>query len=139
MVRFICDSYAIPMPWFDSYAIPMRFRCDSCGMLRFLCDSYAVPMRFLCDSYAIPMGFRCGFEIFLGTPSVAPMRIYDSRITFQHFIFRELFLVIISSWFTSKTPGRIIFRNLSDLHLLPHLLRLMQSLHQKIQGGFSFL
>ena len=45
----------------------------------------------------------------------------DSRITFHHFIFRELFLVIISSWFTPKNSGRIISRNLSDLYLLPHL------------------
>ena len=48
----------------------------------------------------------------------------NSRITFHHFIFRELFLVIISSWLTSENSGRIISRNLSDLHLLPHLLRL---------------
>ena len=46
----------------------------------------------------------------------------NSRITFHHFIFRDLFLVIISSWFTSKYSGRFISRNLSDLHLLPHLL-----------------
>ena len=48
----------------------------------------------------------------------------NSRITFHHFILRELFLVIISSWLTSKYSGRIISRNMSDLHLLPHLLRL---------------
>ena len=45
----------------------------------------------------------------------------NSRLTFHHFIFRELFLVIISSWFTSKMSGRVISRNLSDLHLLPRL------------------
>ena len=45
----------------------------------------------------------------------------NSRITFHHFLFRELFLVIISSWLTSKNSGRIISRNLSDLHLFPHL------------------
>ena len=59
----------------------------------------------------------------------------NSRITFHLFIFRDFFLVIISSWFTSKISGRIISRHLSDLHLLPHLLRLTQSLHQKILGG----
>ena len=59
----------------------------------------------------------------------------NSRITFHHFILGEWFLAIISSWLTSKTSGRIISRNLSDLHLLPHLLRLTQSLHQKILGG----
>ena len=47
--------------------------------------------------------------------------IRNSRITFHHFILSEFFLVIISSWFTSKNSGRIISRNLSDLHLLPHL------------------
>ena len=31
----------------------------------------------------------------------------NSRITFHHFIIRELFLVIISSWLTSKNSGRI--------------------------------
>ena len=47
----------------------------------------------------------------------------NSRITmtFHHFIFREIFLVIISPWFASKHSGRIISHNLSDLHLLPHL------------------
>ena len=48
----------------------------------------------------------------------------NSRITFHHFILRELFLVIISFWFTTTNSGRIISRNLSDLHLLTHLLRL---------------
>ena len=45
----------------------------------------------------------------------------NSRIAFHHF-FRELFLVILSSWFTSNISGRLISRNLLDLHLLPHLL-----------------
>ena len=60
-------------------------------------------------------------------------------ITFHHFIFRELFLVIISSWLTSKNSGRIISRNLSDLHLLPHLTQHTQSLHQKILGKLFFV
>ena len=63
----------------------------------------------------------------------------NSRITFHHFIFRELFLVIISSWFTSKTSGRIISRNLSGLLLLPHLPQHTQSLHQKILGELFFV
>ena len=55
-------------------------------------------------------------------PGVAvPLRHTPISSFYSH----ELFLVIISSWFTSKTSGRIISRNLSDLHLLPHLLRLM--------------
>ena len=56
-------------------------------------------------------------------PTTLPQQhtIGNSRITFHHFIFRELFLVIISSWLTSKKSGRIISRNLSDLHLWPHL------------------
>ena len=53
----------------------------------------------------------------------APLNtIRNSRITYHHFILRELFLVIISSWFTSENSGRIISRNLSDLHLLHHIL-----------------
>ena len=55
----------------------------------------------------------------------SPITIGSSRITFHHFTFRELFLVIISSWLTSKNSGRIISRNLPDLHLLPHFLQLM--------------
>ena len=69
-------------------------------------------------------------------PSLADVNtIGNSRITFHHFILRDLFLVIMSSWFTSKYSGRIISRNLSDLHLLPHLLRITWSLHQKILGN----
>ena len=49
---------------------------------------------------------------------------WDTPHTFHQFISRELFLIIISSWFTSKKSGRIISRNLSDVHLLPHLVRL---------------
>ena len=62
----------------------------------------------------------------------------NSRITFHHFIFRELFLITISSWFTSNNSGRIISRNLSDLHLLPRLPQHTQSLHQKILGELFF-
>ena len=43
------------------------------------------------------------------------------------------------SWLTSKISGRIISRNLSDLHLLPHLPQHTQSLHQKILGELIFV
>ena len=49
-----------------------------------------------------------------GNVYITVITIGNSRITFHHFIFRELFLVIISSWLTSKHSGRIISRNLSD-------------------------
>ena len=59
--------------------------------------------------------------VFMATKKhVNQYTIGNSRITFHQFIFRELFLVIISSWFTSNYSGRIISRNLSDFHVLPH-------------------
>ena len=90
----------------------------------------------------IPPFFRMSamFGILPGVVPFEPLRtIGISRIRFHHFIFRELFLVIVSSWLTSKHSGRIISRNLSDLHLLPHLLRLTQSLHQTILGELIFV
>ena len=75
-----------------------------------------------------------------GMPTNVHNTIENSRITFHHFIFRELFLVIISSWFTSKNSGRIISRNLSDLHLLPHLFFASDICNHYIRnsGGINF-
>ena len=71
---------------------------------------------------------------------IAGHTIENSRIRFHHFILRQLFLVIISSWLTSKkSGGRITSRNLSDLHLLPHLIQQTQSLHQKTLGELFFV
>ena len=83
----------------------------------------------------------CGCHGFFGPDRLFHMLITigNSRITFHHFIFRELLLVIISSWFTSKNSGRIISRNLSDLRLLLHLPRHTQSLHQKILRKLFFV
>ena len=94
------------------------------------------------------MGFSlCVFFIIVAPGSSHELRpnrgsdtIGTSRITFHHFPFGELFFVIISSWLTSsKNSGWIISRNLSDLHLLPHLPQHTQSLHQKILGELFFV
>ena len=66
------------------------------------------------------------------------LTIGNSRITFYHFIFRGFFLVIRSSWLTSKNSCRIISRNLSDLHLLPHLPRLSVIITSENSGGIIF-
>ena len=110
---FVCCSAAFG---------PNDFRTAEKTMLR--CSSCSAALRKLQCNFRFRLwhvagvGFR---GVRFRTRFVALPYIGNSRITFHHFIFRELFLVIISSWFTSKNSGRIISRNLSDLHLLPHL------------------
>ena len=62
------------------------------------------------------LAFRV-INIRLSISLVPSYTIRNSWITFHHFIFRELFFVIISSWLTSKNAGRIILRNSSDVLL----------------------
>ena len=41
------------------------------------------------------------------------------RITFDHFIFRELFLVFFAPWISTEKSGQIILRNFGGFYIAP--------------------
>ena len=62
----------------------------------------------------------------------------NSRITFHHFIFRELFLVIISSWFTLINSDRIVICRICISCLTSSLQATYVIITSENSGGNTF-